>query len=161
MIYSGNDIEKLYQDNLKEAYDKLASLLVVEGRRLKIKGLNGTIYEQVIRYCLFKELHSIGLMPTMNEQRTLDKFVIDLSINNKIDIEIKAGGIFSKDGMIKYEKYRTRIEQDGHNYFYVTRSESYKPYQLKTTLTFGQNRAFFLDKDGEWERFVEEIKELL
>ena len=161
MIYNGNDIEKLYQDSLSEAYDKLSSIMVVEGRKLKIKGLNGTIYEQVIRYCLFKELQAIGLVTTMDEQRTLDKFVIDLSVNNKIDIEIKAGGIFSKDGMVKYERYRTRIEQDGHNYFYVTRSESYKPYELKTILAFGQDRAFFLNKDGEWERFVKEVKNLL
>jgi hypothetical protein len=74
----------------------------------------------------------------------------------RVAVEIKALGSFGDDAR-KYSGYRAKVEERGWTYCYLTRSETYNPYRLATTSAFGKERAFFLDTEGDWERFVREI----
>jgi len=156
MKYHENEIEKLYLENLSIAQTMLASLRVAEGRQPTTKGLNGWVYEQTIRYCLCEELKELGRTTTIEEQVPLHGRVkIDMLVG-RAAIEIKALGIFGNDAQ-KYSGYRVKAEENGWNYFYLTRGESYNPYRVAMQSTFGEERAFFLDSPGDWERFVKEV----
>lgn len=160
MKYDEGAVEKLYQQDLTTACKLLTSLPVAEGREPDIKGLNGWVYEQTIRYCLSQELLSHGLSPIVNEQVTLfGRAKIDLVVG-RVAIEIKALGSFGNDTE-KYKKYRAKVEERGWKYFYLTRSETYNPYRLQAVSTFGKERAFFLDTEGDWARFVREVAKTL
>ena len=39
----------------------------------------------------------------------------------------------------------------------MTRREGYAPYRSILESVFGKDKSFFLDKEGEWERFVKEV----
>jgi hypothetical protein len=156
MKYDENDVDKLYKENLSAARKLLASLPVAEGRQPTTKGLNGWVYEQTIRHCLFEELKESGITPTIEEQVPLHgRTKVDMLVG-KVAIEIKALGIFGNDAR-KYSGNRVKAEESGWSYFYVTRGESYSPYRAAMQSTFGKERAFFLDTPGDWERFVKEV----
>jgi hypothetical protein len=156
MKYDEIEIETLYQENLSIVRQLLASLPVAEGRQPTTKGLNGWVYEQTIRHCLCEELKELRLTPSIDEQvRLYGRTKVDLLVG-KVAIEIKALGIFGNDAR-KYSGYRAKAEVNGWNYFYLTRGESYRPYRVSMQSTFGKERAFFLDTEGDWERFVSEI----
>jgi hypothetical protein len=156
MKYDENEIEKLYQQSLSAARQALALLPVAEGREPAIKGLNGWVYEQTIRHCLSKELLALGISPIMKEQVPLyGRTKIDLLVG-RAAVEIKALGSFGDDAK-KYSGYRTKVEEKGWAYCYLTRSETYHPYRLAMESAFGKERAFFLDTQGDWERFVKEV----
>jgi len=156
MRYDEHEIERLYQENLSTARQLLASLPVAEGREPTTKGLNGWVYEQTISYCLSQELKALGKLPSMVEQVPLyGRAKIDLLVG-KVAIEIKALGSFGND-VRKYTGYRTKVEEKGWTYCYLTRGETYRPYRLATKAVFGEERAFFLDIQGDWERFVKEV----
>lgn len=156
MKYDEQEVERLYQENLSGARQLLASLPVAEGRQPTTKGLNGWVYEQTVRHCLCEELKELGLAPTIEEQvRLYGRTKVDLLVG-KVAIEIKALGIFGNDAR-KYSGYRAKAEENGWIYFYLTRGESYRPYRISMQSTFGEARAFFLDTEGDWERFVSEI----
>ena len=156
MKYDENEIEKLYQQSLSAARQALALLPVAEGREPDIKGLNGWVYEQTIRHCLSQELMGLGISPIIKEQVPLyGRAKIDLLVG-RVAVEIKALGSFGDDAG-KYSRYRAKVEEKGWAYCYLTRSETYQPYRLATESTFGEKRAFFLDAQGDWERFVKEI----
>ena len=157
MKYDEHKVEKLYQENLSFARQLLASLPVAEGRKPTTKGLNGWVYEQTIRHCLCEELKELGITTTVEEQVTLHgKTTVDLLVG-KVAVEIKALGIFGNNDARKYSKYRVKAKENGWSYFYVTRGESYRPYRAAMQSTFGDERAFFLDTEGDWERFVKEV----
>lgn len=156
MKYNEHAVKKLYEENLNAARQLLASLPVAEGREPNTKGLNGWVYEQTVRYCLSKELITLGLCPTIKEQVSLDgRIKIDLLVG-RVAVEIKALGSFGKDAE-KYNKYRPKVEEKGWTYCYLTGSETVNRYRSATTDVFGKERAFFLDTGGDWERFVREI----
>ena len=156
MKYNEQSIERLYQENLLRSHQLLASLPVAEGRQPNTKGLSGWVYEQTIRYCLCLELKELEIVTTIAEQVPLKgRTKVDLLVG-KIAIEIKALGVFGNDAR-KYSGYRTSVEENGWIYFYLTRGESYKPYRLSMQAIFGIERAFFLDTDGDWKRFISEI----
>ena len=156
MEYDENQIEKLYQENLSAARQALALLPVAEGREPTTKGLNGWVYEQTIRHCLSQELTALGILPNIREQVPLyGRTKIDLLVGG-VAVEIKALGSFGDDAR-KYSGYRTKVEEKGWVYYYLTRSETYHPYRLATESAFGKERTFFLDTHGEWERFVKEV----
>jgi hypothetical protein len=158
--YDEQAVENLYQHNLEKAHQLLASLQVAEGRKPNIKGLNGWVYEQTIRHCLCQELLSLGLSPKVKEQESLyGRVKIDLLVD-KVAIEIKALGSFGNDAK-KYSKYRLKVEEKGWTYCYLTRSETYPPYRLASESTFGKERAFFLDTDGDWVRFIRKVSKYL
>lgn len=71
-------------------------------------------------------------------------------------IEIKALGIFGNDAQ-KYSGYRVNAEEKGWSYLYLTSGETNNPYRAAMQATFGEDRAFFLDTPGDWERFVSEV----
>lgn len=160
MKYNEREIEKIYQENLSVARQLLASLSVAEGREPTTKGLNGWVYEQTIRHCLCEELKELGITPTIKEQVPLHgRTKVDLLVG-KVAIEIKALGLFGNDSR-KYTGYRAKAEENSWSYFYLTREESYRPYRVAMQSTFGDERAFFLDTEGDWERFVSKIINLL
>lgn len=156
MKYDEHEIERLYQENLSAARQLLASLPVAEGRKPTTKGLNGWVYEQTIRHCLCQELKELGIAPTIEEQVPLHGRTKVGLVVGKVAIEIKALGVFGNDAR-KYGGYRAKAEENGWSYFYLTRGESYRPYRVSMQSTFGEERAFFLDIEGDWERFVSEI----
>jgi hypothetical protein len=156
MKYDEYEVEKLYQENLSAARQLLASLPVAEGREPTTKGLNGWVYEQTIRHCLSQELTALRIFPIIKEQVPLyGRTKIDLMVG-RVAVEIKALGSFGDDAR-KYSGYRAKVEEKGWAYCYLTRSETYHPYRLATESAFGKERTFFLDTQGDWERFVKEV----
>ena len=154
--YDEHGIERLYQENLSTARQLLASLPVAEGREPATKALNGWVYEQTIRYCLLQELMAFDILTSMTEQEPIyGRARIDLLVGG-VAIEIKALGSFGDDAE-KYSRYRTKVEQKGWVYYYLTRCETYHPYRLSIEEVFGKERAFFLDTQGDWQRFVKEV----
>ena len=154
--YDEQEIERFYQENLSAARKLLASLAVAEGREPTTKGLNGWVYEQTIRFCLSQELKALGILLITAEQVPLSgRAKIDLLVG-KVAIEIKSLGSFGDDAK-KYSGYRTKVEQKGWVYCYLTRGESYHPYRLATEEAFGKEKAFYLDTQGDWRRFVKEV----
>jgi hypothetical protein len=149
-------ILSLYEKSLEEAKSLLSSLAVAEGRTARTAGLNGWVFEQTIRYCLWRELAAVGAEPQMQEQVPLDgRKKIDLLVG-RTAIELKARGSFGA-GDSKYCGYRKTVEGRGWIYLYVTMQETYVPYRQATKAMFGEERAFFLDTAGDWKRFVEVV----
>jgi hypothetical protein len=55
-------------------------------------------------------------------------------------------------------------DENGVNYpaascgvVHLTGSETYERYRSETASAFGREHTFFLDKEGDWERFVTEV----
>ena len=156
MKYDEDTVGKEYKDNLSKAHQQLASLPFAEGRKPNVAGLNGWVYEQTIRHCLSQEFISRGLSPIIKEQVPLyGRAKIDLLVGT-VAIEIKAAGSFGDDAR-KYSEYRAKVEEKGWVYFYLTGGETVKRYRSAAEEAFGENRAFFLDTKGDWERFVREV----
>ena len=154
---SEEDIKEKYRTNLEDARKILSTLEVADGRAPQIKGLNGWIFEQTIHYCLQQELRLRRLTPKIVEQQPLfGRVKIDLLVG-RAAIEIKSRGSFGNN-IEKYKKYRIEAEKKGWVYFYLTGGETYKPYRLKAMEIFGRDRAFFLDTEGDWARFVKEVE---
>lgn len=157
MKYNEHEIGTIYQKNLTDARQRLASLPVAEGREPNIQGLNGWVYEQTIHHCLTEELKMLGLSPEIKEQVPLYRRAkIDLLVGN-VAVEIKAKGSFGDDDK-KYSGYRDEVKKKGWVYCYLTGSETHPPYRTATKSAFGK-RSFFLDEGGDWERFVREVVE--
>jgi hypothetical protein len=153
-------IEKRFADAVDEASRQLASLTIVKGRTVSVKGLRGWLFEQTVRTCLEEELEIRGISVAIEEQASIGgRASVDLVIG-PVAIEIKSGGFFS-DVSERYLRYRTTIEAKGWHYFYLTLGETYAPYVKIARRTFGSRRAFFLDQKGEWPRFVSEVVILL
>jgi len=152
-----NEIEDLYEESLSDALRRLESLPVAEGRTPNVRGLNGWVYEQTIRYCLSGELKARRISPIMQEQVPVPLYrraKIDLLVGRRVAVEIKTCGIFGLDDARKYRRYRPKVEDEGWTYCYLTGSETYQRYRLVMEDAFGKERAFFLDTQGDWERFV-------
>ncbi len=99
---------------------------------------------------------ALGIFPAIKEQVPLyGRTKIDLLVG-RMAIEIKSLGSFGDDSR-KYSGYRTKVEERGWVYCYLTRSETYYPYRLTAQTAFGKERSFFLDTEGDWERFVKEV----
>jgi hypothetical protein len=144
---------------LAKAQQLLSSLPIAEGRTPNIAAMNGWVFEQTIRHCLSHELKGIGIYPTIKEQQPVEGRVkVDLLIG-KIALEVKVAGSFGHKDVEKYSSYRARVEQKGWIYCYLTGGETYDPYRTGMKKVFGNERAFFLDAEGEWQRFVQAIAE--
>ena len=157
MKYNEDEINRLYHENLTEAKQRLSLLTVAEGRNPNFRGLNGWVFEQTIRHCLSEELMEFGQYPTVEDQVPLyGRVKIDMLIG-KIAIEVKGAGSFGKADDKKYSDYRVKVEEKGWIYYYVSGIETYSPYRRATKSTFGRERTFFLDTEGEWQRFVKAV----
>jgi len=161
MKHSEQSIQSLYETELAEARDRLASLSVAGGRPPIVSGLNGWIYEQTIRSCIECELQEH--LPNLNieeQVRFLKRSKLDLVIG-PVAIEVKSAGLFGKADAEKYRRYRKAVESSGKHYLYITSYETHLPYRELTVEIFGEDRAFFLDSSGSWEKFVKTILGLL
>jgi hypothetical protein len=156
--YSETQIRNRYEKAYSEACALLSKLRVAHGREPKVKGLAGWVYEQTVRSCLAEELRAQGFKQLeFTEQVVLrGRAKIDFAFGN-VAMEIKAGGFYGASGAEKYCKYRRIVEATGKSYLYVTAGEAYGPYVDLAIRIFGKNRAFFLDKAGEWARLVKTI----
>lgn len=159
MILTEATVLSLYDKSLAEAVETLSFLSVAEGRKPSLRGLNGWVFEQTIRYCLSRELHSLGFSSTMSDQEPLcGRARIDLSVG-KAAIELKVGGSFGV-GDSKYVRYRKAVEDRGQTYLYLSRQENHRPYREASQATFGSDHSFFLDTMGDWVRFVQVVASL-
>jgi hypothetical protein len=146
-------VERRYEAALVEAKRKLASLDVIRGRPVDIKGLSGWLFEQTIRTCLETELEFKGISVPIEEQVSIGgRARVDLVVG-RVAIEIKAAGFFGNEGH-RYREYRTRIESKGWHYLYLTMHETHWPYVGIARRAFGAKKAFFLDQRGAWPRFI-------
>lgn len=156
MIFDEKAINMLYDKSLDEAEAALSSLAVAEGGRPRLRGLNGWVFEKVVRYCISHELHSVGVIPAIEEQAPLvGRARIDLIIG-KAAVEIKAGGSYGS-GDSKYQRYRKIVEERGQTYIYLTLQESHPHYRKATQGIFGSEHSFFLDTPGDWAKFVQRV----
>ncbi len=156
MKYNEDAINRLYSENLTEARQRLSSLVVAEGRKPNVGGLNGWVYEQTICHCLSEELEKLGKHPTISEQVPLyGRAKVDLLIGN-VAIEVKVAGFFGNEAE-KYSSFRIKAGDRQWTYYYLTGMETHKSYRLAAISAFGKEHAFFLDTKGDWQRFVKAV----
>lgn len=175
-IFDEQKIKELTDSQIKKSKEKLHELDVFCGREPELSGLNGWVFEQVIQYCLRKELEEKGLRNVIiSEQYKLgSRAIIDFKIADKIVVEIKRSGIFYKkeqgsqyDDRVKYRRYRDLANQQGFTYLYITAKEQTpkkgksENYKETTRMIFDRENTFFLDEPGDWERFVNRVIEVL
>lgn len=154
MILTEAQIVEQYVRALDDASRVLASRPWAGGDPPSIAGLNGWVFENVVRECLLMELRAMGYAPRPLEQvRLVGRARIDLVIGDAA-IELKARGSFGP-GDAKYSSYRDAVERSGRRYLYLTLQESHAPFRAVTEDVFGAGRSFFLDTPGDWKRFVE------
>lgn len=127
-LFANEDVRRLYDESLHEAGEALASRAVAEGRAPRLGALSGWVFEQVVRYCLARELGAAGLGEVeIGEQPAIaGRARADLLVG-RAAIEVKVAGSFGASDR-KYGEYRREVE-----------------------------RAFFLDSVGDWGRFVGEV----
>lgn len=153
-------VQGRFEGALADANRRLASLTILRGRPISLKGLRGWIFEQTVRTCLEEEMEKRGISALVQEQAPIrGRATVDLLIASVV-IEVKVAGFFD-DVSERYLGYRKAVEAKGWHYFYLTLEESHKPYVKIARRTFGKDRAFFLDQKGEWSRFVSTVMRLL
>jgi hypothetical protein len=156
-IFSEEQIIALTNKNLAVAKKNLSDIPVFCGEEPSLAGLHGWVFEQTIRYCLQRELKAKGLNPKMVEQAPIvGRAKADLAIEHVL-VEIKTGGLFGMGDVEKYRRYRAAAERKGCRYLYLTAQENYEPYYKGTLEAIGGGNAFFLDRQGAWDRFVRTI----
>lgn len=185
--YTRKEILENYSKQLDEANKGLEKLECYCGEDIKINGLNGWIFEQVVRHCLTEELNILGILNLhIKEQYKLEldgseygkkrhSAIIDLLIENKILVEIKGRGykISGKNDSRDDDKLRyikKKAEEQGLVYLYITREEAKEPknknsfnYRKTTREIIEGKNCFFLDeeKDDDWQKFVNRVCSLL
>lgn len=85
-----------------------------------------------------------------------------MKISDKILIEIKVSGIYSRNTEDTYMKYKKIAEEKNFEHLYMTLKEGYEQYCELMHKVFGKENAFFLDRNNcEWERFINQIVRIL
>lgn len=155
MKYFREQIDSIYEQNLKIAKSLLSNLEIAEGREPNIRGLNGWVFEQTIRHCLEDELKLINIKINISEQVALGgRAKVDLLIGN-IAIEIKSAGSFGDDS--KYFIYRKTAEANGWKYCYVSSTETVQSYREKIESIFDKKNTYYLDDPVAWKTLVNTI----
>ena len=159
MNYNNETVKSKYITNLNKAIEGLKQLDVYCNRDIKIKGLNRWVLEQTIQSCIKEELTQQKIPYNFEEQFQLQSRIkVDLKIDDKILIEIKVSGIYSRNTEETYMKYKKIAEEKNFEYVYITLKEGYEHYHELMRNVFGNENAFFLDTDkNEWERFINRI----
>jgi hypothetical protein len=161
MLYTEDEIDKLYVSSLHAAIRKLKRLTIYCGSPISFNGLGGWVWEQTIRYCIAEELKDRKLAPMFEEQvKIRGRARADLKIGS-VALEVKNRGLFHSTAARKYGEYAKFARKSGLSYLFVTKEETYKPYRDGIVMEVGSTNAFFLDRHGEWKRFVDRIVELL
>ena len=159
-VYTETKIDGLYESNYKDAVSKLTQLPVYCGTPPHFGQLTGWVYEQTIQYCIKQELEARKVKADIKEQVSLrGRAKADLKVNN-VAIEIKHNGLFGSQDAAKYSEYSKAASAKGWHYLYITQGETYKSYRAGITETLGRENVFFLDTEGDWDRFVGRLAEL-
>lgn len=159
-VFNQRQIHELYESNCAAAIQKLSEIPAFCGKDPKFTGLRGWVFEQTIQCCLRQELEHCHVKIELEEQVAFhSRIKADLRTQSAI-IEIKVSGAYGRPVIEKYARYRKLASADGLAYLYLTGREAYKPYHEGMIQALGPENAFFLDTDGEWERFVRRIIEL-
>lgn len=149
-------IEAKYFSALEEARNALASLPFAENAPDKVRGLSGWVFEQVLLRRLRGALASKGMKPkVLYQEPIVGRATVDF-VMGTVAIEAKVSGTYD-DSRAKYRRYRKAVESKGWHYVYVTLEETYEPNVGRAQEVFGRNRAFFLDRPGEWARLVSTV----
>ena len=159
MKYDKDKIWNINNKNLDQAITKLKEIDLYDNGEIEIKGLSGWIFELTIKACIKSELEDLELECEITEQYKLNKYKIDLKINDKILIELKKGGS-PLEGLKKYKKIRELGNEMGFIYLYFTGSESSPKAIAKTKEIFGIENSFFMDK-LDWDKFITRITNIL
>jgi hypothetical protein len=159
-VYDEAQIRRLYSSSLRTAVRKLKEIKVFCGSEPSFSGLGGWVFEQTIQYCLRRELKVQKVEIEIAEQVKLKpRIKADLRVGKAV-IEIKKSGLFAPSDIAKYSKYRKAANDVGLEYLFITGSESYSPYQARIIEALESENTFFLDKNGDWRRFVNRIVHL-
>ena len=163
-IFNEDKIEKLFQKNKDLALEQLKDLAIYcdNSNNIIIPGLNGWLYEQTIQYCIRKELKNKGLKATIVEQAKLDsRKKVDLQINDNIAIEVKYTGLFHPKDIDKYKENKKTSNKNKVTYLFLSGWEGSNNYRKRIKSSLGKNNAFYIDEEGEWNRFMNTIESLL
>jgi hypothetical protein len=174
MLFNNLKVKETFDDNLIQASNALKKLDFCSSthtsEELNFKGLVGWVFEETIFNCLKKELNSLNLRHQLRVQFNLSTLAVsgkkskgkaDLYLHTEKQnylIELKHTGVFGLSDCDKYRKYREIINNNGYKYLYLTKGESYEKFVNECKNIFDSENAFFLDKDGDWEKFIKLIK---
>jgi len=159
-------VSTLYEKYLEDCKSKLKTIgCCQEGwDKHTITGLNGWVFENLVVDLIKKEIHSVSItaQPSLYPRGSKKRAKADLLVDNKIAIEAKAAGVYSKEYIKRLGEYKKAAEEKGWVYLYISLKESYKPYYEGTKEAIGHQNAFFLDRQkGDWIRFIERISQLI
>jgi hypothetical protein len=170
MKYNEAKIYDELNENLVEIRNALNNLSFNQ-QNAKDKLFNGWVFEQTIANCLLEEFNNeinieqqycFSKLKIQSEKKSKGTADLVIESNGKrVFIELKHTGIFSGD-VDKYKKYKKIIEDNGFHYLYLSKSETHLPYANKCKEAFGAENVFLLKEgNGDWERFVERIKQII
>ena len=147
------NIEDCFENAQKKAVAALFALDFVKGTPTKMRGLDGWVFEQVVRNGLEQEMRKKKVKSEIAEQVSIGgRAKVDLVIGC-VAIETKLSGYYD-DVEERYKGYRKRIEKMGLTYFYVTLYEKYLPNLKAAHRVYGKDRVFVLSESGAWGRFA-------
>jgi hypothetical protein len=154
-IYNAYEVWALYEKNSEQAKNNIKDIEVFCGKEPHFAGLNGWVFEQTIRYCITREHEALGVNLKIDEQVSLGgRAKADLQIGN-ILIELKTSGLFGLGDVEKYQRYKKlAYDKQYSRYLYLTWNETHIPYKHGLDDALGKENIFYLEEDGEWERFI-------
>lgn len=160
------EVSSQYEKYLEECQRKLKTIgcCQEDWEKLTITGLNGWVFENLVAYLIKKEFPSVSIKPQQRlyPERSKKRAKVDMVINNKIAVEAKVAGVYSREYIKRLKEYRKTAAEKGWIYLYISRQESYGPYYEGTKEAVGPQNAFFLDRQrGDWNRFIKRIIQLL
>lgn len=154
---STSNIESRYLKAQQQSVKLLATLDFAHSEP-KVRGLNGWVFEQIVRDCIEQEFKKERLSYDLSEQVSIGpgRATVDFVVGS-VALEIKVSGFYDSSVEAKYAGYKKKVHKNGWQYFYVTLYENYEPYRQIAERVFGLDRFFILSEDGEWERFSCEL----
>lgn len=163
-VYTSSTVIALYEDQKKEAIKALSSIEIgKKAQKVGHNGLTGWVFEQVVRYCLMRDLKERGIFiddeNDIEEQYKLEgRKRIDFRFGKAL-VEVKANGSYGQDAD-KYSGYRKDARGKNMSLIYLTKSETHKPYRDSINKALNTRSVFMLSENGDWERFVDRVIEI-
>jgi len=165
MIYDESSVNDFYEKNLEEAKCLLMSLPFCCGDQPSFSGLTGWVFEKTIQHCIRRELKEMKLEADIEEQACLlGRAKVDLRVGTTA-IEIKTSGLFSREDIFKYQKYKTEAEAKGWRYIFLSIGET--TFRQGIIEALGKENVVLLyeydgswsPSNGEWQRLMEIVAE--